>query len=314
MNQFIGIDIGGTSIKLAMVTASGKMIEKWSIPTNCADHGSQISTEIVQSIEERVTQRNERIEDFAGVGIGVPGPVSEKIVKRAVNLGWENEPLGEAIEQALGLPVVLLNDANAAALGELWAGSDTATNNVVFVTLGTGVGGGIVVNGQIVNGHNASGGEIGHIPVISNQTRTCGCGNTNCLETYASANGLYQTMTELVQEAGADLEFADTKDIFTLKKAGNQLAEQAIDTTVSYLAHALAGIMNTLDPQEVIIGGGLAEAGDDLLNPLQEKLEAVLFPQIRDNYRLRKAVVGNDAGILGAVYQMMQETKESVAV
>lgn len=313
MTQIIGIDIGGTNVKLAFVSEAGKITEKWQIPTRCAENGSQITGDIIQAIQEKLQEKNQTIKEFSGIGIGVPGPVVKDIVKRAVNLGWHNEPLGENISEAFHLPTTLLNDANAAALGELWKGSNQEVCDAVFVTLGTGVGGGIILNGKILEGNTASGGEIGHIPVFSEERRICGCGNTNCLETYASANGLFQTMTQMVKESKDDIKFENTKDIFQLKNLGEPLAEQAVMRTVEYLAHALAGIMNTLDVQEIIIGGGLAEAGDNLLTPLKNELDKALFPQIRGNYHFRKAVVGNDAGVLGAAYQSLQNQNEKSA-
>lgn len=307
MSKFFGIDIGGTSIKLAIITDKGEILDKWQIATNHNDNGSHITKDIINSIIRKISEGKLKISDFSGVGIGVPGPIENGRVKRAVNLGWKDMPLAEEIQQSLELPVQLLNDANAAALGELWIGSEKGVKNIVFVTLGTGVGGGIVVNGQIINGANASGGEIGHIPVITNEKRVCGCGNINCLECYASANGLYQTMKNLVKQYDTKLKFSNTADIFELSATGNLIASEAIETTLSYLAYALSSIINTLDPEEIIIGGGLSEAGEALLKPLRKNLKPLLFPQIREHLHLRKATVGNDAGVLGAVYQAIQE-------
>ncbi|RSU10502.1 hypothetical protein CBF29_09415 [Vagococcus elongatus] len=308
-SKFLGIDIGGTSIKLGIVTGNGDIVEKWQISTNRSESGNMIIKDIVNSISGKIFENKLKISDFSGIGIGVPGPVEGGRVKRAVNLGWKDMPLVEIIQQSFNLPVQLINDANAAALGELWIGSKKGMQDVVFVTLGTGVGGGIVVNGKIINGANASGGEIGHIPLITNESRICSCGNINCLECYASANGLFHTMKNLVNQYDSMLKFSNTADIFELSARGNLIAHEAIETTISYLAYALSSIINTLDPEEVIIGGGLSDAGEALLLPLRKSLKPLLFPQIKDNLRLRKASVGNDAGVLGAVYQVIQEQK-----
>lgn len=240
-----------------------------------------------------------------GIGIGVPGPVDDVHVKRAVNLGWSNFPLKSIIEQALHVPVVLLNDANAAALGEFWKGTDVPLKDIVFITIGTGVGGGIIVNGQIINGHHSSGGEIGHIPVVSPEKRVCGCGNVNCLECYGSANGMVKTFNQLANRTIV----SNAKEIFELLETGDQFAQETLKITINYLAKAISGIVNTLDPEEIVIGGGVSEADQLFIVPLREALEKSVFPQIRESIQIRKASLGNDAGIYGAAYQVIEVLK-----
>lgn len=304
-NKIIGIDIGGTAIKLALLNMAGVLIEKWSISTNISDNGSHIPYEIVNSIKGKFSQAGESLENLMGIGIGVPGPVDDVHVKRAVNLGWSNFPLKNIIEQALHVPVVLLNDANAAALGEFWKGTDVPLNDIVFITIGTGVGGGIIVNGQIINGHHSSGGEIGHIPVVSTEKRVCGCGNVNCLECYGSANGMVKTFNQLANRTIV----SNAKEIFELLETGDQFAQETLKITINYLAKAISGIVNTLDPEEIVIGGGVSEADQLFIVPLREALEKSVFPQIRESIQIRKASLGNDAGIYGAAYQVIEVLK-----
>lgn len=309
LKKLIGIDIGGTTIKMALFDAAGTMLDKWQIPTNTEANGISIPDEMVYSIKQRMADKKQDSDELLGIGIGVPGPVDDLVVKRAVNLGWSDFPLKQLMEKRLNIPVVLLNDANAAALGELWQGSADQLRDIVFVTLGTGVGGGIIVDGKILNGKHASGGEIGHIPVQSEEMRICGCGNTNCLECYGSANGMVKTMNQL---AGEEV-VSNTKEIFALITQGDSRAQEALTITIDYLARAIAGILNTLDPEELVIGGGVSEAGEAFLTPLKTALDQYTFPQIREHIQLRKAALGNDAGVYGAAYQIVNTIQEAEA-
>lgn len=306
LKKLIGIDIGGTTIKMALFDAAGTMLDKWQIPTNTDADGMHIPDEMVASIKQRLAEKELDSSELLGIGIGVPGPVDDSVVKRAVNLGWADFPLKQLMELGLNVPVALLNDANAAALGELWQGSSEQLRDIVFVTLGTGIGGGIIVDGKIVNGRHASGGEIGHIPVRSEETRLCGCGNTNCLESYGSASGMVKTMNQL---AGEEV-ISNTKDFFGLLAQGDSCAQETLAITIDYLARAIAGIMNTLDPEELVIGGGVSEAGDAFLVPLKAALDRYVFPQISGHVQLRKATLGNDAGVYGAAYQIVNTVRE----
>lgn len=300
--KIAGIDIGGTAVKMALFDLSGTKLEQWQIPANISDNGSHIPAEIIASLKQHDT------DGLLGIGIGVPGPVEGAFVKRAVNLGWQDFPLKEMIQTAFNVPIALLNDANAAALGELWQGSAEELKDIVFVTIGTGVGGGIIVGGKILNGSHASGGEIGHIHVQAEEERTCGCGNVNCLECYGSASGMVKTMNQLAGEAVV----SNTKEIFDLASKEDPLAKKVLSITIDYLARAIAGILNTLDPEELVIGGGVSEAGDVFLEPLQIALDRYAFPQIRGNIQLRKAALGNEAGIYGAAYQIVKMLEEEV--
>lgn len=308
----VGIDIGGTSIKFALMDQQGNIEKKWSIPTNISEKGRYIPSEIASSV--RTTIEPQKLQAVAGIGIGVPGPISPdgKTVVQAVNLDWAQMPLKEILENELGIEVTLLNDANAAALGEMWKGAAQGKANLLFVTLGTGVGGGIVLNGEVLNGCHSSGGEIGHIPVRSEENRLCGCGGRNCLETFASANGLMLSMKKVLllkEESWPEL----TPPIIFEKAAGkHQLAQEVLAEFTDILGQALAGIMNTIDVEEVVIGGGLSEAGDQLLKPLQEKMEQYVFPQIKEHFSVKKALLGNEAGIYGAAYASLSEMAQPI--
>lgn len=300
--KLIGIDIGGTFVKFALMDMTGTIEKNWMIPTDISEKGKHIPAALCTSIRAEIA--NDQLADVLGIGIGVPGPISTDgtTVVRAVNLDWEQVPLKEIIQQELGIGVALLNDANAAALGEMWKGAAQGKENLLFVTLGTGVGGGIVLNGEVLNGCHSAGGEIGHIPVRSDENRLCGCGGRNCLETFASANGLVLTMREKLKKAGEPWTGMTSKDIFEKAANNDPYAQAALEEFMDVLGQALSGILNTIDVEEVIIGGGLSEAGDDLLIPLKKKMDSYVFPQIKDHFSVKKALLGNQAGIYGASY------------
>lgn len=299
------IDLGGTSVKMAFVGEDGRIERKWSVPTDTSESGKNIPADIVRSLRERIAEVG--ADRVAGVGAGVPGAVDGGLVRRAVNIGWTGVDLGGYVERELGLPCALLNDANAAALGEMWMGEPGAGSlrDLLFVTLGTGVGGGIVIGGQALNGANSCAGEIGHIPVGGWENRVCGCGKTNCLESYGSANGLLRTAQEFAAEAGTARP-GSCEEVFSRAAAGDAEMARALDVTCDILARAIGGVMCTVDVEEVVVGGGLSNAGEALMAPLAEKLDGYVFPAQRGRYRIRQAALGNDAGILGAAYQVFR--------
>ena len=298
VKNYVAVDLGGTTVKFAIIDELGKIIKKWHIKTDVSDNGKNIPQDIVDTIKEETNDV-----EVSGVGIGVPGPISAdgRSVFRAINLGWGLTPLSDFIQKQLQVPVLLVNDANAAALGEMWQGAAQGKENIVFVTLGTGVGGGIILNKRIINGVHSSGGEIGHIPVESDEHRVCGCGNINCLETFSSANGMVTTMQKILADNGEERGDFTTVDIFEWLKKGDELAQQALDITVDKLGRAIASIMNTVDAEEVVIGGGLSAAGAPLLLPLKDVIDRHIFPEIRGKYHLKQATLGNDAGAFGAI-------------
>ncbi|MBU5363015.1 ROK family protein [Enterococcus raffinosus] len=303
--KIIGVDIGGTAIKFALMDTQGRIAKKWSIPTNISEKGRFIPAEIGSSIRRSIDK--DTLKEVEGIGIGVPGAVSSdgEIVVRAVNLDWEQLPLKKMIKHELGIEACLLNDANAAALGEMWKGAARGRKNLLFVTLGTGVGGGIILNGEVLNGCHSAGGEIGHIPNRSDENRLCGCGGRNCLETFASANGLVLSMRKKLEQLNESWPAITPPIIFEKAAQNDEAAKEVLNEFLTVLAQALAGIMNTIDVEEIIIGGGLSEAGASLLEPLKEKLENYVFPQIRNHFSLKKALLGNDAGVYGAAYSYL---------
>ena len=305
--KIIGVDIGGTSIKFALIDTQGIIENKWSIPTNISEKGKFIPAEISSSIRSSINK--DTLKEIEGIGIGVPGAISSdgEIVVRAVNLDWEQLPLKKMIQQELDIEACLLNDANAAALGEMWKGAARGRKNLLFVTLGTGVGGGIILNGEVLNGCHSAGGEIGHIPIRSDENRLCGCGGINCLETFASANGFVLSMRKKLDQLNVSWPAITPPNIFEKVAQNDEAAKEVFDEFLTVLAQALAGIVNTIDVEEIILGGGLSEVGASLLEPLKKKLENYIFPQIRPHFSVKKALLGNDAGVYGAAYYYLSK-------
>lgn len=305
--KIIGVDIGGTSIKFALIDTQGIIENKWSIPTNISEKGKFIPAEISSSIRSSINK--DTLKEIEGIGIGVPGAISSdgEIVVRAVNLDWEQLPLKKMIQQELDIEACLLNDANAAALGEMWKGAARGRKNLLFVTLGTGVGGGIILNGEVLNGCHSAGGEIGHIPIRSDENRLCGCGGINCLETFASANGFVLSMRKKLDQLNVSWPAITPPNIFEKVAQNDEAANEVFDEFLTVLAQALAGIVNTIDVEEIILGGGLSEVGASLLEPLKKKLENYIFPQIRPHFSVKKALLGNDAGVYGAAYYYLSK-------
>lgn len=305
MKQYVfGADIGGTTVKLGCFTVEGELLDKWEITTRKEENGRFILPDVADSIQAKITERSLDRETIAGVGIGVPGPVKEDgTVSGCVNLGWGEVNVEAEVEKLLELPVKVGNDANMASLGEMWQGGGKGFQSIVMVTLGTGVGGGIIINGKMVSGTNGAGGEIGHICVDDSETETCGCGNQGCLEQYCSATGI-------VRMAGKELENTDTpsslrelenvtaRDVFDAAKQGDTLALALVEKHGKILGKALAGIACVCDPEAFVIGGGVSRAGDILLNTIAKYYRKHAFHACK-NTDFTLASLGNDAGIYG---------------
>lgn len=310
--KIIGIDLGGTSVKLAILTDKGEIQEKWSIKTNILDEGSHIVPDIIESIKDKFESHGLNKEDFLGIGMGSPGvvDVEKGTVIGAYNLNWKTlQPIKEQIEGALGLPFFIDNDANVAALGEQWVGAGENDPNVVFVTLGTGVGGGVVAAGNLIRGCAGAGGELGHIVVDFEAPIMCTCGKAGCLETVASATGIVNLTRRYAAEYAGDAELkkmiddgqdVTAKDVFDLAKEGDDLALIVYKNFSRYLGIACANIASVLNPAYIVIGGGVSAAGDFLLSGVQAVFEENTFPQIRTSTKLTLANLGNDAGVIGA--------------
>lgn len=294
-----GVDIGGTSVKLGYFSTEGKLIEKWEIPTRTENGGSGILPDIAESIRKKISECHLKPEEVLGTGVGVPGPVLEDgSVDGCVNLGWKKIPAARELSDLLGMPVRTGNDANVAALGEMWQGGGRGYKDVVMVTLGTGVGGGVILNGKIITGADGAAGEIGHLPMEDDEAEACGCGNHGCLEQYGSATGMVRLAKKYTGE------WTDAEMICNAAKKGNPTARKILDEYCEYLGKALAMISCTVDPQVFIIGGGVSKAGEFLLDQIREHYEKHAFHACRKT-KFHLASLSNDAGIYGAARMMV---------
>lgn len=310
--KIIGIDLGGTSVKLAILTTEGEIQEKWSIKTNILDDGSHIVPDIIESILHRFETHGLTKGDFLGVGMGSPGVVDSEAgtVIGAYNLNWKTLQLvKEQFEAALGLPFFIDNDANVAALGEQWVGAGNNNPNVVFMTLGTGVGGGVIAAGNLIRGVKGAGGELGHITVDFDEPFSCTCGKKGCLETVASATGIVNLSRRYADQYAGDAKLKQmiddgqdvtAKDVFDLAKEGDDLALIVYRHFSEYLGVACANIAAVLNPAYIVLGGGVSAAGDFLLDGVRKVFAENSFPQIKESTQIVLATRGNDAGVLGA--------------
>ena len=274
-----GIDLGGTTAKVGLFTTAGELLEKWEVPTDTSNAGEHILENLAAAVQGKMQEKGLTADQVEGVGIGVPGPVLNSRIVPIIcaNLGgWGNRNVAEELSALLGgIKVLVGNDANVAALGEIWVGAAKGCRSAVMVTLGTGVGGGVIVNGRVIDGAHGAGGEIGHITVNRHETATCGCGKHGCLEQYSSATGVVRCMKKLLDEnpdtpctlRGTD--FA-AKDVFDAARSGDVLAAREVDEMTDTLGMALASIAATTDPEMFMIGGGVSRAGDVLFAPLRE--------------------------------------------
>lgn len=302
-----GVDIGGTTIKMGLFTAEGELLDKWEIPTRRENGGEKVPQDIADAIAGKCAEKNIEKADITGVGIGVPGPVrSDGTVMKCANLGWGIFNVNEKMSELTGLKCQALNDANAAALGELWRGSGKGFKNLVFITLGTGVGGGIVIDGKIIAGIHGGGGEIGHIVVNPKEDAICGCGGHGHLEQYASATGIVRLAKKGLENKAVETvlrgkENLTCKDIFDAAKNGDAFANELVDTMCSYLALALSGVAATCDPEAYVIGGGVSKAGDIITDTVKKHFYSNNMNVLTQS-EFRLASLGNDAGIYGAAY------------
>ena len=304
-----GIDLGGTTAKVGLFTTAGELLEKWEVPTDTSHAGEHILANLAAAVRGKMEEKSLSAQQVEGVGVGVPGPVLDSRIVPIVcaNLGgWGNRNVAEDLSALLdGLPVLVGNDANVAALGEIWMGAARGCRNAVMVTLGTGVGGGVIVNGKVIDGVHGAGGEIGHITVNPHETAVCGCGKRGCLEQYSSATGVVRCMKKLLEEdpdtpcvlRGTD--FA-AKDVFDAARSGDVLAAREVDQMTATLGMALANIAAVVDPEMFLVGGGVARAGAVLFDPLVAHYRDTAFRSCRD-IPIKAASLGNDAGIYGAV-------------
>ena len=307
-----GIDVGGTTVKMGLFTTEGELLDKWEIPTRKEDGGAYILNDVAASVEAKLAEKNIEKEDVAGAGIGVPGPTLDTgYVSICVNLGWKDKNPANELSELLSIPVKAGNDANVAALGEMWKGGGEGYLDVVLLTLGTGVGGGIIINGEIAPSHRGVGGELGHITVNPDEEATCNCGNHGCLEQYASATGVVRIAKKLLAASKEEsslrtLETVTAKDVFDAAKAGDHLAVEAVEVLGKYLGLVVANVALTVDPDVFVIGGSVSKAGQVLIDVII-KYYHKFAKIIGDNKaKVVLAKLGNDAGIYGAARMVLK--------
>lgn len=304
MKYCVGVDIGGTSVKLGLFETEGELLEKWEILTRKENHGEQILPDVATSILEKLEERKIQREDVEGIGMGIPAPVdSEGVVQQTANVGWGYKEVTRELSELLdGMRVEAGNDANVAAMGEMWLGAGRGQKNIVMVTLGTGVGGGVIVDGHMLVGHHGAGGEIGHICVNREEKDACGCGLHGCLEQYASATGIAKLARKTLSTEHEETVLhgePTAKDVFDAVKAGDALAIHIAEEFGRYLGEALANLAVVTDPAVFVIGGGVSKAGSVLIPFVEKEFQKRAFFANKDT-KIVLAELGNDAGICGA--------------
>lgn len=303
--KVIGVDIGGTTVKMGIFSDDGELLDKWEIPTRTEDNGVKILPDIAASIKEKLGTDDPDSSKVLGIGISVPGPVDDNgIVHKCVNLGWGEFDIDEEMKKYINVPVFAGNDANAAALGEAWKGGGKGCRNVVVVTLGTGVGGGIIVNGKVLSGYLGAGGEIGHIHIDDDETEKCGCGNCGCLEQYASATGIARLARRRLAEddkpssiRGA--QSMNAKVVFDAVKEKDPLAMEVAERFGEILGKGLSCVADVVNPEVFVIGGGVSKAGKVVIDYIEKYYTKYVFHGSRGT-RFALATLGNDAGIYGS--------------
>lgn len=300
-----GVDVGGTTVKLGLFDEKGSVLDKWEIPTVKDNGGERILPDVAESLLKKRDENGISEAELAGIGIGVPGAVDAQgtLVGGAVNIGWKPFNIPDALRAYIKVPVKAANDANAAAFGEMWQGGGRGCANMVAVTLGTGVGGGIIINGNIITGATGAAGEIGHIHIEDDETEECGCKNRGCLEQYASATGIARLAARRLAEDEKPSSLRgrplSAKTVFDAVKAGDDVAVEIAQRFGCYLGKGLAMVANVVNPEVFVIGGGVSKAGEILLGFVEPQLQKYVFPPCR-GVRLTLAQLGNDAGIYGA--------------
>lgn len=298
-----GVDVGGTTVKIGLFTVEGDILEKWQIPTRTEDGGKNILPDISQSVFDKMAEKGIGKDEVIGVGLCVPGPCDDEgTVYKCVNLGWGVFNVKNALSELMGMPVEVGNDANVAALGEMWKGS--GSKNMVMVTLGTGIGGGIIINGKMINGATGAGGEIGHIHIDDDEVEECGCGNKGCLEQYGSATGIARLANRRLAEDDAasvlrGKDNLDAKMVWDAVKEGDAVAIEIADRFGKILGKGLAMIAAVVNPEVFVIGGGVAQAGPILFDYISKYFKQYAFHGCRDT-KFAVAGLKNDAGICGS--------------
>ena len=305
-----GVDVGGTTIKMGFFETDGKLLDKWEIKTDTTNGGENILSDIAKSIDNKLAQEGISKSDVQGIGVGVPGPVNSKgVVLKCVNLGWGVFNVEEALSNLTGLMVKAGNDANVAALGEMWQGAGKGSEDMIMVTLGTGVGGGIIVDGKVIAGANGAGGEIGHITVNEDEIEACNCGQYGCLEQYASATGIVRMAKRKLAKTDAQTSLTpvdelSAKAIFDEAKSGDAVAVELVEELGKILGGALSNIAVVTNPEVIVIGGGVSKAGQILIDTIQKHFTESVFHACKET-RFVLAGLGNDAGMYGCVKMLL---------
>ena len=304
MKKYVfGVDVGGTTVKMGLFNVDGEVLDKWEIKTRTENGGEAILPDIAAAANAKMEEKGITKDEVAGLGIGIPGPIDEEgVVPHTANLGWGYKEVSKELSELTGLPCKGGNDANVAALGEMWKGGAAGYKNVVMVTLGTGVGGGIIIGGKILTGSNGAGGEIGHLHVDDNIPGQCGCGNKGCLEQVASATGITNLANQALAASDKPSMLREgevsAKTVFDAVKADDELAKEVAERFGKYLGTALANITAVTDPQAIVIGGGVSKAGPILLEYVEKYYQQYCFKSCK-NVKFALATLGNDAGIYG---------------
>ncbi len=311
-NYVFGVDIGGTTVKIGLFTVKGAMADKWEITTRTDEGGKYILNDIAASIEAKLAEKGIDKADVKGIGMGVPGPVKQDgTVLRCVNLGWGIFNAADELSGITGLPVKAGNDANMAALGEMWQGGGKGYKNIVMVTLGTGVGGGIILDGKMLSGVNGAGGEIGHIQVNDDETEVCGCGRKGCLEQYTSATGIVRMANTLLNTTDRpsslrSAQYVSAKAVFDAAKQGDELAAEIVEKHGKCLGKSLAQIACVVDPEVFVIGGGVSKAGSIITDTTEKYFQEYAFHACKKT-KFALATLGNDAGMYGGACAILDD-------
>ena len=305
-----GIDVGGTSVKCGLFHTDGTLVENWEIPTRTENNGQNILPDVAETINAKLAEKNIDKADVEGVGLGIPGPINSRgEAACAVNLSWGFTPVAQILGDLTGLKAQAGNDANVAALGEALKGAAAGAQNIIMITLGTGVGGGIIINGKILAGSHGAGGEIGHALVVRGEEEKCNCGNHGCLEQYASATGIVRVAGRVLAASEDDstlreLQNITAKDVLDAFKAGDAVAVRIMEYVGDLLGGAIAGFTTVVDPEAIVIGGGVSKAGQPLIDCIEKYYQRYAFSSCKET-PIVLATLGNDAGIYGAAKMVL---------
>ncbi|HEV3143634.1 MAG TPA: ROK family protein [Gemmataceae bacterium] len=312
MGKYVGLDVGGTSMKAAVVDDTGRDFPGASLPTEAERGQAHGLATMCETIRKAVTTAGLSMSGISAIGVATPGTMdlNTGMMLEPPNMKpWRNVPVRQHIAETFKLPTAFQNDANAAAFGEYWVGAGRGAKSLVFFTLGTGVGGGIIIFDRVLEGEHSHGGELGHMKIEMTNPRECGCGKFGCLEAYASATSVVKRTEEALAKDGGKSKLHSwpakdggltAEDVFNAAKAGDKLAQEIVDRTAFYLAMGAANVMHVIDPEMVVFGGGMIEAGEPFLNLIRHYVKQIAFPVPAERTEIRYAQLGSKAGVIGA--------------